>query len=68
MADTPTGSRHAAQADFWNSTATQVWADQHVSIDRLFSGITEAALKAAAPNPGEHVLDIGCGGGTTVLN
>jgi SAM-dependent methyltransferase len=24
-------------------------------------------LKIAAPQPGEHVLDVGCGGGTTVL-
>ena len=67
MADTDTGSHHARQAEFWNSPATQVWADHHESIDTLFSGVTEAVLKAAAPYAGEHVLDIGCGGGTTVL-
>jgi ubiquinone/menaquinone biosynthesis C-methylase UbiE len=67
MAGTQTGSRHTAQAEFWNSPATHAWADHHEAIDRLFSGITEAALKIAAPLPGEHVLDIGCGGGTTVL-
>jgi SAM-dependent methyltransferase len=67
MADTHTGSRHTAQAEFWKSPVTHVWADHHETIDRLFSGVTEAVLKTAAPHPGEHVLDIGCGGGTTVL-
>src|SRR5215213_1427400 len=67
MADTHPGSRHTAQAEFWNSPATHAWTDHYEAIDRLFSGITEAALKIAAPLPGEHVLDIGCGGGTTVL-
>jgi SAM-dependent methyltransferase len=67
MADAQTGSRHAAQAKFWNSPATRAWADHHESMDRLFGDVTEAALRIAAPQPGEHVLDIGCGGGTTVL-
>jgi precorrin-6B methylase 2 len=29
--------------------------------------VTKALLDLAAPQPGERVLDIGCGGGTTVL-
>jgi len=29
--------------------------------------LATAALELAAPQPGEHVLDIGCGSGTTVL-
>jgi ubiquinone/menaquinone biosynthesis C-methylase UbiE len=67
MADTHPGSRHTAQVEFWNSPATHAWADHHEDIDRLLSGVTEAAIKIAAPHPGERVLDIGCGGGTTVL-
>ncbi|MGH7095966.1 MAG: hypothetical protein ACREFB_20860, partial [Stellaceae bacterium] len=67
MADTDAGLRHIAQGKYWNGPATRVWADHHEPIDRLFSAVTEAALRIAAPLPGEHVLDIGCGGGTTVL-
>jgi SAM-dependent methyltransferase len=67
MADTHPGSRHSAQAEFWNSPATYAWADHYEAIDRLFSSVTEVAIKLATPRAGEHVLDIGCGGGTTVL-
>jgi SAM-dependent methyltransferase len=65
MTDTETASRQAAE--FWNSPSSRAWADYHEPIDALFSGITEAVLRIAAPQPGEHVLDIGCGAGTTTL-
>lgn len=67
MADAHDGSPNAAQAAFWNSRATRAWADRHEPIDRLFAEVTRAALAIAAPHPGERVLDIGCGGGTTLL-
>jgi len=67
MADAQAPSSHTAQAQFWNSPATRAWADHYEPIDRLFSQVTDAAIAVAAPQPGEQVLDIGCGGGTTVL-
>jgi SAM-dependent methyltransferase len=67
MADQPANSPNAAQRDFWNSPAARAWADQHERMDRVLAGLTETLLKFAAAQPGEHVLDIGCGGGTTVL-
>jgi ubiquinone/menaquinone biosynthesis C-methylase UbiE len=67
MTDARSGSCHTAQAELWNSPATRAWADRYEAIDRLFRGVTEAALRIAAPQSGERVLDIGCGGGTTVL-
>jgi SAM-dependent methyltransferase len=67
MADQPASSPNAAQRDFWNSPAARAWADQHERMDRVLAGLTETLLKFAAPRRGEHVLDIGCGGGTTVL-
>jgi SAM-dependent methyltransferase len=36
-------------------------------MDRAVAELTTALLDMAAPQPGEHVLDIGCGSGTTVL-
>jgi SAM-dependent methyltransferase len=67
MPEQQAGSPNAAQAEFWNSPGSRAWADHHEPIDRLFAGLTQAALGIAAPRPGEHVLDIGCGSGTTVL-
>ncbi len=67
MADQPPSSPNAAQREFWNSPASRAWADQHERMDRVLAGLTEALLKLAGPEPGAHVLDIGCGGGTTVL-
>ncbi len=56
-----------AQRAFWNSEATRRWVTEQARIDRLMAEVTDAALAAAAPQPGENVLDIGCGTGTTTL-
>ena len=58
---------NAREAEYWNSAATRAWANRHEPIDALFTGLTQVALDHAAPQYGEHVLDIGCGSGTTVL-
>jgi SAM-dependent methyltransferase len=58
---------NAAQIEFWNSAATRAWADQYARMDRAVAGLTKELLNLAAPQPGERVLDIGCGPGTTVL-
>jgi len=36
-------------------------------MDRAVADLTNALLDMALPQPGEHVLDIGCGAGATVL-
>lgn len=67
MAVQQDGSPNAREVQYWNSAATQPWSEQHEPIDRLFAGLTQTVLDIAAPQPGERVIDIGCGSGTTVL-
>jgi SAM-dependent methyltransferase len=67
MTDAPIPSPSDAQPAYWNSPAARPWAEQHERQDRALTGLATAALDLAAPQPDEHVLDIGCGSGTTVL-
>ena len=67
MADHQAATGNAAQIEFWNSAATRAWADQYARMDRAVAALTRELLDLAAPQPGERVLDIGCGPGTTVL-
>src|SRR6202011_5103833 len=67
MSDRQAVSPNAAQIEYWNSAAARAWADQHERMDRAVADLTKALLDMAAPQPGEHVLDIGCGSGTTLL-
>lgn len=60
-------SPYAAQAEFWKSPVARPWADEHERIDRALADLMRALFDRASPQRGERVLDIGCGGGTTVL-
>ena len=57
----------AEQAAFWNGPGGQGWlATYHQRIERSIADLGKDVLAAAAAQPGEHVIDIGCGmGGTT---
>src|SRR6516165_382918 len=67
VADHQAETSNAAQIEFWNSATARAWADQHARVDRAVAAITKELLELAAPRPGERILDIGCGPGTTVL-
>lgn len=57
---------NADQAEYW-STAGQSWVTHQEQLDQLLAEPLEAVLTRAAPQTGEHVLDIGCGTGASSL-
>jgi SAM-dependent methyltransferase len=58
---------NAEQIAEWNGALGQRWVEMQREIDAIVVPFGEAALKAAAPQPGERVIDIGCGCGDTSI-
>jgi ubiquinone/menaquinone biosynthesis C-methylase UbiE len=53
--------------DAWNGDSGQRWADEADRRDRVLAPVAELLLEATKLQPGEHVLDLGCGCATTTL-
>jgi SAM-dependent methyltransferase len=51
----------------WNGALGQRWVTMQREIDRIVMPFGDAALKTAAPQPGERVIDVGCGCGETSI-
>ena len=60
-------SGNQAQIDYWNGPTGEKWARHQQEMDRNLAEAADAALKLAHAQPGERVLDIGCGAGVTSL-
>lgn len=52
-------------ANDWNGKLGGKWAQHRAWLDSWLEPFGQAALRAAAPVKGEHVLDIGCGAGAS---
>lgn len=57
--------RHAEQADYWNGVGGTHWVVQQRRIERVLAPVADLVIKAASPQAGESLIDIGCGSGAT---
>ena len=54
---------HAA----WNGSSGRSWLEHQVRFDAMLGAYRDAVVEAAELNPGESVIDIGCGTGDTTI-
>ncbi len=62
MSSNPTAPTHD-----WNGDSSTRWAANLARLDMMLEDFGNAAIAAANAQPGEHVLDIGCGSGTSTF-
>ncbi|MFT4710276.1 MAG: SAM-dependent methyltransferase [Bacteroidia bacterium] len=55
------------QTELWNGPSGDRWAQHFALTDRAFGPFGEVALERLNARPGERILDIGCGAGSSVL-
>jgi ubiquinone/menaquinone biosynthesis C-methylase UbiE len=66
--DTPVGhERNADQIAYWNGPAGQRWSDRQAAQDVLLAPVLQLLIDRAGAKPGERVLDVGCGSGSTSI-
>src|SRR6185503_4618455 len=51
----------------WNGQSGERWVTYQARLDAIMAVFGQAAIEAAAPAPGERVLDVGCGAGASSL-
>ena len=59
---------NVAQEEYWNGRAGETWVELQRLLDMELHPLGREAQAALAPQPGERVLDIGCGAGETSLD
>ena len=59
---------NATQIEFWNGETGRNWVSHDAIMEAMLQPLGESVMDTLAPQPGEHVLDIGCGCGHTSLS
>ena len=59
---------NATQIEFWNGETGRNWVTHDALMEAMLQPLGESVMDTLAPQPGEHVLDIGCGCGHTSLS
>ena len=67
MAQVQEMSPNAQQIEYWNATAGETWGRFQEPLDRQIEPLGLAAVDVLDPAKGEHIIDIGCGCGQTLL-
>jgi SAM-dependent methyltransferase len=57
--------KNADQIAYWNGANGQRWTDRQAEQDILLAPVSKALIDRAAPKPGERIIDVGCGCGST---
>ncbi|MEH2590208.1 class I SAM-dependent methyltransferase [Bradyrhizobium sp. AZCC 1721] len=66
--DTPEShEQNADQVAYWNGPAGQRWAERQAVQDVLLKPVADLVIDRARLNPGDRVIDIGCGSGATAI-
>jgi ubiquinone/menaquinone biosynthesis C-methylase UbiE len=68
MDNAPQGhGENADQIAYWNGAGGQRWADRQPVQDILLQPIADLLIDRAKIKPGERILDVGCGSGSTTF-
>ena len=59
---------NATQIEFWNGETGRNWVTHDAIMEAMLQPLGESVMDTLALQPGEHVLDIGCGCGHTSLS
>lgn len=63
----PDDPANAEQTEYWNSASGRKWITCQDALDQRFAPLTEVLIGQASVGPGECVIDVGCGTGTTTM-
>ena len=63
----PEAVANVAQQEHWNTVAGPKWVGLGEVMEKRMRAVNDLLLTAAAAQPSETVLDVGCGTGTTTL-